>query len=97
MQFIRSKAYVYFLAGLILIFSVIDFFPRHGRPFFKYQGSDPRHYVWNVGFPISWYIYDEKTPPHWFALLPAVSRGLVWMQGVILLTVVIALGLRRKK
>ena len=93
---LRSKRF-YYLGILILIFAVVDFFPWHWHPFFKYPGSDPRPYVWNIGFPISWYIYDDKNPPHWFALLPEFSRGLVWVQGIILLAVLAALGLLRKK
>ncbi len=93
---LRSKRF-YYLGILILIFAVIDFFPWHWHPFFKYPGSDPRHYVWNIGFPISWFIYDDKAPPHLFTLLPAISLGLIKAQGVIILVTVIALGLLRKK
>lgn len=50
--------------GLALVYSavclLIDFWPRHGRPFFRYTGSDPERGVWNFGWPIAWVIYDPK-------------------------------------
>ncbi|WP_294223555.1 hypothetical protein, partial [Prosthecobacter sp.] len=57
------------LALFILAVLVFDFLPSFGPPFFRYTGSDPKHLVWNLGWPIPWIIYDSVNPPHWFAWL----------------------------
>jgi len=49
---------------LEILFLGIAFFlfllPTYGSPYFSYTGSDPDHYVWNFGWPISSIIYDNE-------------------------------------
>jgi len=97
MQLIRSKPYLCFLGVLILIFGVIDFFPWHGHPFFKYPGSDPRHYVWNFGWPLTWTIYDNDTPPYWITSPPRVYYFVLTAQGIALPLLLMLFWMLRKK
>lgn len=68
-----------------------------GTRFLNTPGSDPRHYVWNLGFPLAWFIYDDHTPPHWFTTVTVVTYGLFCVQGVILLACAVMPWLCRKK
>ncbi|WP_395732232.1 hypothetical protein [Prosthecobacter sp.] len=66
MRLFHSITHAVVTALLLGVFLVIDAFPNHGPPFFRYTGSDPAHIVWNFGWPIPWLIYDEINPPCWF-------------------------------
>ena len=63
------------LLFLTALFIVIDFWPTHVTPFFRYTGSNPDESVWNLGFPIAWFIYDDNTPPNWFM---STTQGRLW-------------------
>jgi hypothetical protein len=43
---------------------VVDLFPHHGAPHFRYTGSDPAHSVWNLGWPLALFIYDPRSGMH---------------------------------
>jgi hypothetical protein len=49
---------------LVLACLVVDVFPQHGTPHFRYTGSDPAHAVWNIGWPIALFIYDPRSGLH---------------------------------
>jgi hypothetical protein len=59
-SFLRSKSIV----AAVLGFALIDLFPRHGPPNFRYTGSDPAHEVWNLGWPMALAIYDPQSGIH---------------------------------
>lgn len=44
----------------IAICAIIDFLPSYGAPHFRYTGSDPDIQVWNIGYPLAFFIYDPK-------------------------------------
>jgi hypothetical protein len=69
MRLFHSKTHAVVTTLLLCTFVVIDAFPMHGPPAFRYTGSDPKHLVWNFGWPIPWVIYDAYNPPFWFAWL----------------------------
>ena len=43
---------------------LMDLFPRHGPPDFRYTGSDPAIAVWNLGWPLAEFIYDPLSGLH---------------------------------
>lgn len=71
MRLFHSKTHAVLTTLLLCTFAVIDAFPVYGPPFFRYTGSDPKHLVWNLGWPLPWVIYDAYNPPYWFAILGA--------------------------
>ena len=82
--------FLYF-SGVSLLaaaFVAMDFLPTFGRPFFRYTGSDPAHFVWNFGWPFTWFIYDAANPPHLF--FSPVFPGLILVV-IVQATIVIAL------
>jgi len=81
---IATKKLGIFWVALVIVFAVVDFFPIHGPPFFRYTGADPKHHVWNLGWPIAWSIYDEVTPPFWFTT-PVFLPALLMIQFIILM------------
>ncbi|MFO1485095.1 MAG: hypothetical protein U1F71_17175 [Verrucomicrobiaceae bacterium] len=85
------------LLFLTAVFIVIDFWPTYGTPFFRYTGSNPDESVWNLGFPIAWFIYDDNTPPNWFMSPSRVVYGLIGAQAVILLAGTLLPWLLRRK
>jgi hypothetical protein len=50
--------------GCLVAFVVVDLFPWHGPPFFRYTGSDPTYAVWNLGWPLALSIYDPRSGVH---------------------------------
>lgn len=50
--------------GCLIAFAVVDLFPRHGPPDFRYTGSDPSYHVWNLGWPLALTIYDSRSGIH---------------------------------
>jgi hypothetical protein len=50
--------------ALVIACVVIDLFPRHGPPDFRYTGADPAHEVWNLGWPQALAIYDSQSGIH---------------------------------
>jgi hypothetical protein len=50
--------------GCLIAFAVMDLFPRHGAPDFRYTGSDPAYHVWNLGWPLALAIYDSRSGIH---------------------------------
>lgn len=97
MRLLHSKTQATFLTLMILTFGIIDFFPAYGRPFFRYMGSDPRHFVWNFGWPMAWFIYDETNPPHWFDWVGESICLLFFAQGGVIAVCWIFLRMFRKK
>ncbi len=97
MRLLHSKTHAAFLILVILIFGIIDFFPTYGPPFFRYTSSDPKNLVWNFGWPIPWFIYDEINPPHWFDWLGSWICALFCAQGVVIAVCLILLRMIRKK
>ncbi len=88
---------LFLLLLLTGVFIVIDFWPTYGAPFFRYTGSNPDEKVWNLGFPIAWFIYDDNTLPHWFTAFPEMVMGIIGAQSAILLLIVIVPWLQRKR
>ena len=88
---------LFLLLILSSVFIVVDFWPTYGAPFFRYTGSNPDEQVWNLGFPIAWFIYDDNTPPHWFTAVPMLNYALLGTQAVILLACAVLPWLFRKK
>jgi len=39
---------------------LLDLFPTHGPPHFRYTGADPDFSVWNLGWPLAMFIYDPR-------------------------------------
>ncbi|HEY1052430.1 MAG TPA: hypothetical protein VGE39_21820 [Prosthecobacter sp.] len=97
MSIFRSKPLALFLALLLLIFAVIDFFPTYGPPFFRYTGSDPNHHVWNFGLPFAWTIYDKDTAPFWITSPPMVYGVIFLLQGSVVISCLLIPWLLRKK
>jgi hypothetical protein len=59
--------------GCLIAFVVVDLFPWHGPPFFRYTGSDPGYAVWNLGWPLALANYDPRSgvhigPSFWFVV-----------------------------
>ncbi|MGB4929496.1 MAG: hypothetical protein WBP43_05975 [Chitinophagales bacterium] len=52
---------------LAIIFAIIDFYPEFNVPQFRYTGSDPNHFVWNIGYPLALFIFDNENSPFIFA------------------------------
>lgn len=94
---IHSKAHIIFFVLLVLAFGIIDFFPVYGSPFFRYTGSDPQNLVWNFGWPIAWFIYDEINPPYGFAWLGSWMWALFLAQGAVIGVCLIVLWMIRKR
>lgn len=63
---------------VVILFTVgcllFDFYPDYGPPAFRYSGSDPNRFVWNLGCPSVWFIYDP-TIGILFAPLADVAVG----------------------
>jgi len=97
MQIIQTKLHICSLVLLILIFGILDFYPYYGPPFFRYTGADPNHHVWNFGWPISWTIYDDDTPPFWIKSPPLVCYLVLITQGGLLLGLLLLPRMLRKK
>ena len=97
MRIIRSKRHLRFLVLLILIFGIIDFYPYYGPPFFRYTGADPNHHVWNFGWPLTWTIYDNDTPPYWITSPPQVYYFVFTAQGIALPVFLLVVWMLRKK
>jgi hypothetical protein len=59
--------------AFVVICAVLDIFPRHGPPYFRFTGSDPAQQVWNIGWPIALGIYAPGSglhlSPFFFAVL----------------------------
>ncbi len=51
---------------LVILFAIIDFYPTFNVPQFRYTGSDPNHFVWNIGYPEALFIFDNDTSPFIF-------------------------------
>ena len=68
MRLFHSKTHGVVTALLAFAFAVIDAFPAYGPPAFRYTGPDPKHIVWNFGWPFPWVIYDKLNPPNWFSI-----------------------------
>lgn len=64
----------------VLFCAVVDFVPNHGPPNFRYTGSDPSYPVWNTGWPLASFIYDDRsglhTWPGWW-LVVALQFGIL--------------------
>jgi hypothetical protein len=45
------------LSGYVTVCLIVDLWPRIGAPDFRYTGSDPEWYVWNIGWPLALAIY----------------------------------------
>jgi hypothetical protein len=53
------------LAALfVVVCLILDFFPYHGPPNFRFNGSDPSFEVWNLGWPLAMAIYDSRSGFH---------------------------------
>lgn len=52
------------MAAFVLACLVVDLFPHHGPPHFRYTGSDPAYSVWNLGWPLAMFIYDPRSGLH---------------------------------
>ena len=81
----KAAVAVYALGCLVL-----DFYPHHGPPFFRYTGCDPACEVWNLGYPFALMIYDPdnglNVGPFAYAVIP-LQLSLV---GVAFLVAVVA-------
>lgn len=64
---------------------VFDFLPRHGPPDFRYTGSDPAVAVWNLGCPLTWFIYN---PRHGFQIGPGAHFVVLFQVFVLVVGVV---------
>src|SRR5689334_23309185 len=60
------------IAALVIACAVMDLFPRHGPPDFRYTGSDPAHVIWNLGWPVALVIYDPQSGIHFGPFLYVV-------------------------
>ena len=81
---------------IALLFLVADFFPNFGRPYFRYTGSDPEHFVWNLGYPMVLFIFDKEHPPYIFH--GPFVYGIVPLQlSVLSILCMVYLFIRRKK
>jgi len=54
----------YVVGVLIVVCALVDLFPRHGAPWFRYTGSDPAVEVWNLGWPLVLLIFDPRSGLH---------------------------------
>ncbi len=82
----------WFVSLLIAAILVLDFFPHHGPPHFRYTGSDPGRHVFNIGWPMALFIYDPQTGVHVGPFAYALIPG----QVVVLAIVVVALVITRR-
>jgi hypothetical protein len=68
------------LIGFILLFIFLDFFPIFKNPDFRYTGSNPENFVWNIGAPYTLFIFDQKVSPYIF--LSPLSYFIVFFQAL---------------
>ncbi|QDT51133.1 hypothetical protein Pan258_52160 [Symmachiella dynata] len=78
----RGQKIILLSVGFAIL--LISVFPTFGPPNFRYTGSDPNRFVWNLGWPLATCIYDADAPPFFFVgpfaayvCAFAVSAGLV--------------------
>lgn len=60
---IRNRSFRLWLFWVLAYWVVclfIDLCPTHGPPHFRYNGSDPSHEVWNIGWPLALFIWDDR-------------------------------------
>ncbi len=60
----RSQKILLLSVGITLL--LISVFPTFGPPHFRFTGSDPNRFVWNLGWPLATCIYDAGAPPFFF-------------------------------
>ncbi|QDV75694.1 hypothetical protein [Botrimarina mediterranea] len=77
----------FFFHGLHLLLLVIaTVWPTWGPPQFRYTGSNPDRPVWNFGYPVSAFIFDEEVLPAWH-MGPLTRTWLIvmpiWVVGVL--------------
>lgn len=65
---VRKKRRVHIISAVVaIVLLVVLFLPWYGAPFFRYTGSDPERFVWNIGWPLAHFIYD---PLHGLQVFP---------------------------
>jgi hypothetical protein len=88
MSQLKPKGHIRVSAILTLLILAVDFLPSFGTPSFRYTGSDPSHHVWNPGYPIAFFIFDQSTPPYW--LLGPLSVIVLFFQALLVMAVIFA-------
>ncbi|MBY0263395.1 MAG: hypothetical protein K2Q20_13690 [Phycisphaerales bacterium] len=77
----RFKLFILIVAAVSF---VLNCFPTHGPPEFRYTGADPARHVWNLGWPLATMIFDPRhglhVGPMAWVLWPA--QALVLLAGV---------------
>lgn len=68
----QTRIWRHVAIGCLVAFVVMDLFPWHGAPYFRYTGSDPAYPVWNSGWPLALAIYDSRSGTH-IRLFPFVA------------------------
>lgn len=71
----RVKPWQLILLAYVGLCLLTLFIPNYGHPNFRYNGSDPNHDVWNFGFPLSSFIYDDRFGLIQSQLLPLILMG----------------------
>jgi hypothetical protein len=79
-------------AAFLLACLLVDFLPHHGPPDFRYTGSDPAIAVWNLGWPLAWFIYD---PRYGFQVGPLAYLMLTFQFVLLAGGVIVVMAIRR--
>jgi hypothetical protein len=72
------------LIGFIILFIFLDFFPIFKSPDFRYTGSNPENFVWNLGTPYTLFIFDQKVSPYIF--LSPLFYFIIFFQALLILS-----------
>lgn len=75
----RRQRIVFLCAAIAIL--IVAVFPTFGAPQFRYNGCDPEHHVWNLGWPVATCIYDAVNSPHFFVGPFAYVYALASMSG----------------
>jgi hypothetical protein len=75
----------------VIFCTLMDLFPRHSAPDFRYTGSDPAFHVWNLGWPVALAVLDSRSGlqlgPFLYIVVP--------FQAVVALLIGVGLALRK--
>jgi hypothetical protein len=69
------KKRTWLLVLLAVACLAFDFLPRWGAPAFTYEGSSVGRYVWNLGWPRTWFVTDDMLGMQVNGKTPYVMMG----------------------
>lgn len=85
-------------AFFAVICAMVDCWPHHGPPHFRYTGSDPARSVWNIGWPLAMAIHDPQSGLHIgpVAYVAVAAQGTLFVAGCLCFAAATHVRRRRK-